>query len=370
MKKIISVILSIMIILSFAMLFGCDNSTDDNPGVASSQPSPENSSNRDSGNGNEITEEMLRNSKPNEYVQEKLAAGIDVLVCLANRERNSMWIEISEGLKTNLEARGYKWADSECQDDMVKMVEQIENFLQMGAALIYADPADASAIRSTIEQVQDAGAWFMVYGTEAPFTNAMMIDTYEAAWRQAEMAAHWVSQRYPDAGEGEILVAGTGMPAVWECLLKTHAYEDFIEQDPRMTLVYWEDFIMDIDSGFRYAEEALLYEPGIRLFISFDIGGATGMSNYLVSQIDRGLVIDDYGVFAAGETSETRKMLSADYEYPSALRGTMLEGENTYQPSLDAILDILEGRVETPCAYWAPLFAVNNIGYVYDTRLQ
>ena len=108
----------------------------------------------------------------------------------------------------------------------------------------------------------------------------------------------------------------------------------------------------------------------IRVFINFDIGAANGVDNYLISQMETGLNIDNYGIFTAGEDNNTRTKLSGNYTEPSAFRGTILDGETLYEAMVQCSLGLLDGTYQTPFEFMQPIYTLTNFGYSYDSRLQ
>ena len=370
MKRLIIIALVLLMLSGMAVMTSCrDDSSDDS--VSATQP---NTSQPDSTSpaedDGEITQEMLENSKPCEYIPEKLEAGMEVYVACAMQDKNFFWELMCNGIRPEVEAIGCTWVESTSNNNVADLLQNIENFGTMGCALIIVNGPDSGSVQSAVETVQASGSMCLIYGEPADFTNVVRIDCYEAAWQQMAMAEAWIAEKYPDAETNPVHIAIMANSANATTKQKTDAYQDYAEQSPLMVESYFEDLVVDIDVGFTAAENALTTDSDIRVFINFDIGAANGVDNYLVSLISTGLNIDDYGIFTAGEDNNTRTKLSGDYTEPSAFRGTILDGETLYEAMVECSLGLLDGTYQTPFEFMQPIYTLTNFGYSYDSRLQ
>ena len=68
-----------------------------------------------------------------------------------------------------------------------------------------------------------------------------------------------------------------------------------------------QDTIYIADQGYTFAEEALIYNPDIRLFIGYTEGVAMGISNYICGRGD--LDPSEYAAFGAGYAEAAAVMI-------------------------------------------------------------
>ena len=83
MKKLVSLILVLLLTFSLIAMVGCSDSNQDaqdNDTPSNSTPDDTSPDGNTPDDGAEITQETLLASKPNEYVPEKLAAGMEVTI--------------------------------------------------------------------------------------------------------------------------------------------------------------------------------------------------------------------------------------------------------------------------------------------------
>lgn len=371
MKKQLCMLLVLFMLFSLFAVSGCTESKDpasQASGQVSQQPGQPSESGQSAGNDGEITKEMLENSKPNEYVQEKLAAGMELYVAFIKIADSFFTNALSNGIKEAVEPLGYTFVESCAEGNGTLVLQQIENFSTMGCTMIALIPHDGDAVRSTVEQAQDNGSFCVIYGEPAPYTNVSRLDTYESAWQQACMAGAWIDYKYPDVDVVHCAVLAVSSNAA--TVYKTYAYQDYVESNPRLEMTFFKDEMDSIEGGVVAAEEALTTDPTIRVFINYDIGCSTGVDQYLVSQISQGLNIDEFGIFTAGENNNTRDQLSPDYAEPTAMRGVILDGETMWEALVDCILGVLDGTYITPYEYMQPIYTMTSFDYSYDSRLE
>jgi len=350
MKKLLALVLAVAMLASLASLAACG----------------ETGSTGQTAQTGEVTKEMMDNSKPNEYVMEKIADGREVQVGFALLIVNFFTEMLANGVKEAVEPLGVTFSYTDAGGDLSQLMSQMENYVQMQCALLVVLPPDGDLIKDTVLAAQEAGTHVLVYGQECHYdTCTVRIDTYESASQQMHMMQAWVDERYPDAGPGEIHMAYTTNDTMAVNQLKGQAYRDVAEADGRFTLAYTEDSVDNVDKGFSFMENAMSVDPDIRVVVSFDIGGAIGMSNYVMANPD--LDPNEFGVFCAGEDSSLRDLLAMSADDEAVLRGTILDGETPYDALAEMSVQLLKGEVAAPHELLQPIYALTGFGYSYDS---
>ncbi|MGI5971499.1 MAG: substrate-binding domain-containing protein [Oscillospiraceae bacterium] len=367
MKKTISMLIALLMVFSVCSLAACgkDNAqaeaTQAPPAEEAAAKAPAEEEPAQAENALDLTK-----TKPNEYIQEKLKAGMEVMVAYLAVGNNFFTQALSEGITAELTPLGYTVDTFFGEDNQMTQINQIDNCVEMGYSLLIIIATDSIVVKDPIMKAQEAGVSVLLYGEPADYTCVVRLDVYESAWQQSEMAGAWIDKVYPDQ---EVRVAVLATSANSANLVKKQSYLDYVEQDPQMNLGYLHEQCMGTDAGFTAAQEAMTSFPDTRVFIDFDIGASIGVNNYLLSQINAGLNIDEFGIFAAGEDNNTRNILSLDYTEPTAFRGTILDGETMWDAVVLMANKILNNEVKAPYEFLQPIFAVTNFGYTYDTRL-
>ena len=378
MKKLLSVVFSLLFLLSLCILPGCQSGQDESSGTPSGQETGSGTGQSQetqppaegSGTETEITQQMLEESKPCEYIQEKLDAGMEVSVAFSGGRDNFFVSSIlSTGVQGVLEDLGFNWIYINANGDIALQITQLENFVQMGIAAIVIQTIDAEAICDTVLAAQEAGTKCILYGVTPSYdTIVVRTDVYECGVQTANMALAWVSQRYPNAGEGEIHAAVFGSAVGVDQIAKTDGMKDTLNADPRITLSYVDDEVGNIDEAYTSMEAAMMYDPDIRLLVCYSLAGAYGGNNYVLTLPDADL--GEFGMFASGTDDITTQMLEEAAAGQGCFRGTILDGENPFIDLANTTVAALFGEIEAPYFFWQPLFSQvsSDLNYSYDSR--
>lgn len=363
MKRILSIILVLSMLFVFAAMAACNN-TDEN---ASAPPSAEPVSQAP------VSEEPdpgidLSATKPNEYIPEKLAAGMDVLVAFLSVEFGSTtMVELDKGLKAGIESAGYKYTSDTFNIDTAVQLSMIENYVTMGAAMVITIIFDPG-LQDVITNAIDAGTYIVCWGGAMPGFDISLATTRDFAHFgevTANMMVAWVEQTYP----GEVVKAGLLNNIGNEMVRsQTDAIMATLDASGVVNTVYTSNAEeQSIDSGFTFAEEALTYDKDVRLMVGFTFSQALGMSNYISSL--SGVDLAEYGVFAGDTDSSAREFADQSTGANGVFRGyAAVGGDAPYEGILPFIYQLLAGEIEPGLIANEPAFCYTNFGYIFDER--
>lgn len=363
MKKVLSIILITCMLFTFAALAACTTtepevsepagSTPVSQAPASKEPEPEID---------------LSNTKPNEHVQEKLAAGMDVLCAfLAVEFGGTTMLALDEGFRNGFEGAGYKYASDTFNFDTTVQRNMIENYVTMGAALVVTLVFDAS-MRDTIDNATAAGTYICAWGgadLEAGISLGTTRDFAQFGRATADMMIAWAEYRYP----GEVVKT-----AIIDSLrdesstAQTSGMKDQLEKSGVINIVYEINAEeLSVDTGFNFAQDVFTFDPETRLFLGWGFSQGLGISNYIAAHI----TVDpsEFGVFAADTDSEARDFTDQSSGPEGTFRGYIaVGGDLPYEGLLPMMLQLLEGTIEPGTVKNEPIFTYTNFGYAYDER--
>ena len=367
MKKALAIILALLMVLSLASLAACAEKKEETkePEAKEETKEPEAET---SGDG-EITEEVLKASKPNEYVQEKLDAGWEMRIDWSLHQDNFFThTQLADGALAMFAEYGFVGqvycADS---DAIANQIIQLENILTAGNCCgVCIQTGDPESLETVVGQLQDAGITVVVYGIKTEYdTIIATADVYNAGYGVGVMASDWVSAKYPDAGPGDIHVAGFGGMTNAANRMLSEGMRDSLAADERFEVTYWgDDEGSTMEQAYDGAAAALLVDPDIRVFACYQMSAGLGVNNYLESQ---GLDLTQYGIFGTSEDDTTASLLEAAAEGKSAFRGTICAGGGVPDTTVAVMIEALLGDgVPLGTMVIDPMYAWTSSDYTCD----
>ncbi|MGI5970686.1 MAG: sugar ABC transporter substrate-binding protein [Oscillospiraceae bacterium] len=375
MKKLTAIALGILIILSLAAFTGCKKSEPGKPS-APEKPAATEAPAADKG-GSEAEapatepEIDLKNTKPGEYIKEKLAAGmqVDVAFCALN-DNFFVKQQLSDPLKQVLEAEGFTYTHYVAQDgNVLEQINQLENLVEMGVACIVIQCGDPTNLQDQVKAAQDAGTIVVIYGIEVPYDVIMtMTNVGEVGRQMAAMGSGWIDQYYPDAGEGDIHTAVFGAQNIPPVVELCNGIIEGVDADPRMlrSITNLND-LTEPEECYNATQDALMVDPDLQLFICFQMSGCLGINNYLMAQA--GLDPWKYAIFGSSDDDTTQQLLDDAAAGKGCFRGTIQAGEYPAATLQKVTLKALYGEIKTPYKEYDPMRAwvSSDMNYHYST---
>lgn len=367
MKKSVSILLACMLLISMFSFAGCGdkkNEEETAPPVENQTPDVE----------QEDTAEKIANSKPNEYVQEKLDAGMKPLVTFVTpRLTSDFVVAIDAGLKQGFEELGYSYNTANADNDTSQIINLIENAVEMSsAAVIVLDIPDG--LGDVCANAEEKGSHIVCFGTEPDFEVAgkVVLDQGEQGKQGALMLHAWLDVAYPDAADGEVHAFITIDNSTVKNKARSDAYKEYIVKDPRITLSYvGEHSNLSMDEGYTLAQNAFTVDPEIRVGLIFNAGAAIGANNYIVANVPEDQ-LDQYGIFCNTQDATLIGMITGKSGETNCIRGTIGQGANggAWYSAFECATALLTGGEEYGYEFYERIYSINNFGYEYDSEQQ
>ena len=358
MKKFLAIVLALVMIFSLASLAACGEKEEETTTtVEETETEPDTPEETE-----EEKMERLNSSKPNEYVAEKLDAGMEVTVALLAVEFGaSAMQELDNGFREGFEAAGYTYTSSAFNLDTALQISSIENYVTMGVALIVTMSFDDSVI-DTVHQAMEAGTYIAMWGSEVSYEVSVSTrrDSAEFGKVVGNMLNAWAEYAHSGEVVKAALLDNISNPAY---IMTVDGIKAAIEEGGVVDIVYEAQAeSMDTESGFSFAENAYTSDSGIQMFIGMTFAQALGMNNFVVSKNVED--INDYGVFAYDKDELAPELLEDE---TSAFRGyAAVGGENQYSFMLGLCLDLLNGDLEPGTVASETLWAKTDFGYEFS----
>jgi len=355
MKKSIAILLAVLMVFSLFSLAACNSDT--NTGTNTGGNSTNTGGGTNTGGDADTSTIDLANTKPNEYIKEKLDAGMEVKIAWQYNNPEGVSAIMTGRFEEELPALGFTFVSTSFDDNATQQIEQIENYVTDGYAIIMGATNDPTAIEDAVRAAEAAGTSFIYYGTipEGDFyTGAASIDLDALGYTSGLIARAWIDQTYPDAGPGDIHVACYGFYIVTETGILSDAIIRAFEDDPRCAIVYTDDYVLGIDAGYTATESAFTVDPDIKIVASYDLYGAYGASNYIASR--PGVNLDEYCVVGTTANPDLQNFLDLTAAGGACFRGTTLGTDDPIEGMYQCLTEIVfGGATDRPHVVLEPL---------------
>lgn len=342
MKRILSAIIAVALIISMAALFGCSKNPSDD----------------------------LSSTKPNEKVQEKLDAGMKPLITFVTPVLSDAFIAtISDLFQRDFEKQGFSYTVADAQGEMSNMLNLLENAVEMKSSAIII-LAFTEGLGDTCAKAEEQGTSIIVFGASPSFEVAgeVVLDMYEQGKQGAYMAHAWLDQVYPNAPDGSVKAMITVNVGQEDNVRRSEAYRTFLPEDPRIDLVYeGPEEANSVDEGFTFAEEAFTMYPDIKVALTFSTSAAMGVNNYIISHFDN---LEEFGVFCNSQDESLVALIQASATNDgSCIRGTIAQGgDEPHEAAYQCVLDLLLGGESFGYKKADRTWALDSFGYEYDSE--
>ncbi len=363
MKKAISVILAILMLVSLVSLSACGKKT-----TQETEVEPEKTAEVEESSA--VTTEMLKNSLPSEYVPEKIEAGEEVIIGYSLNNFNGIGGAVNARLEEELPKMGLSLSVALDEGNSTTQIQNIENFITMGTALILIQTTDVSLLQDVIEEAESKGTLCVLYGDVPKFEMAAYTSTDLEAMGYAAglIVRQWIDINHPDAGEGEIKTAVHGFYQVMPTTIVSDMILQAIKDDPRCDIVYTEDNVSGIESGFTFAENAYTIDSNVRVFVGYNLLGSYGCDQFVMSIPD--VDPSEFCVVGTMYDSDVEKVIELHKEGKSAWIGTVSGNTDPAWGHLECIKQLLFEGVEGPIGLMQEIQTYGAEGYNAGEYLQ
>lgn len=382
MKKLLLIIMVLCMLFALGAMIGCQSEQAETPAgtetpAAGTETPAAGTETPAAGTEAPPAEEVidqatLEASLPNEYIQEKLAAGMEVTFAFCTPSLSSeLMVQLDTGLKAAFEGEGITYISSAFNADSAVQIQQMENYVTMGVAAIMTIVFD-EGFMDTANMVMDAGIHLIYWSSlpSYPISLSLASDHALLGQKVGDLVSAWVDIQYPNAGPGEVHAACFNNDSNTTMIMRNEAAEAAALANPKIDLVHkitTAPTDTTIDVGFRLAEEALTYDPTIKVFWCQNTGLMIGVCNYLESQNISDF--SEYGCFGGDANPTAAEMIDAAKADPSAnaMRGYVTTGlANVWEWPFTNILKLMYGEIEPGSVAPDPVWTYDSIGMDYN----
>ncbi len=343
MKRIVSLVLALTLMLALAACGNDDTGKDQGSGGAPSAATPAGD-------------------------PEKPYAGIKVGYCPPTL--TDAWLAlIAEKVGYYCEEAGMTFTVTEGNGSIETQIQQTENFIAMGCDVIICQPVNVDAFQSIVERARKEGRKVVfwaddpTYDVEACY---MSVDTVQGQLC-GEMALKWADDTFgTDAAPGSIKVAWLTTQYDDRPMAKARqdAMIEVIADDPRFELVFRKDNLTNPVDCMDAMNECLALNPDINVVFTFSDAHAIGANSAVMA--DKSLDYSKIAIFGGSATDEGLALVDQSETNESVIRGlvTFGEGDEYFKGGAEAIMGVIDGTVPLNTPFFCNHEAYNTVGYV------
>ena len=243
-------ILSLVLVLSLALLGGCGNSAQDSSNT---------------GEGTQTAEETEDTEEAGEAAME--------FVYVTQDSANPYFIEVYNGFEAKCQELGITTQLLDSKYDVATQVSFVEDAVQRGVDGIMISPLDENALKTVVDQAKEKG---IVVSAEAqPISNAQIdgsLDEYGIGYAIGSAAAEWINTEQDGQGKALIL-AQDDVEAV---IRRGDGIQDGIMDNAPDAEVVARQNASSTDLGMKVTESVLLAQPDVNVICACDDYTAIG----------------------------------------------------------------------------------------------
>lgn len=241
---------------------------------------------------------------------------------------NSFMQALADSVKAMFEEKEIKCEVAVADGNATKQIEQIENFITMGADLVIVMGVDPTGLTDVCKRAREAGTKVIGFTTDTKEQDVYLGSPSEEVIGQniAVLADQWLRETLSDKEEVAIL----GYSGTPEAANRTKGMkEQFEKLQPNAKVTFLEPESNTFDAAQKAAENLFQTNPNIKAVLCYNSGMALGVNAYVMSQ---GSAVSDkskFGAFGADFNEEAAANIKASKSNESILRGVVSLGTMT-----------------------------------------
>ncbi|MDF2672929.1 MAG: sugar transporter substrate-binding protein [Clostridiales bacterium] len=294
MKKFLSVLISSLMVVG--LLGGCSQKTSTEP-ASSSAPA---------------ATKQVKEPK-------------DTLIALAiSTTQNDFMALVEKQLGDRFKAAGYKFESASADGNSQKQIEQIENFVTMGASEIIVMAVENTSVTDVCKRAMEKGVKIYAFTTNTRAYDAFMgSDESKVGESIANLASKWVDKTFTSSAEGTInavIFSYSGNP---DAAARSKALATIASKNKKIKITKTVELgDNNTDTALKATENLMQTNPETNVILCYNGAMAIGVNSYAMSP--NSLIKDKakFGVFGSELTAEVTKAIEDSANDKSVLRGT------------------------------------------------
>ena len=336
-KKLIAMILAMAMTFSLAACGSSSSSSDDSSAEETTEEAAEEEAEEAEEEAAETEEEESDTAEAVEEAVEESSEGADLtgkkVGFSALMMSSEFFTDMSDQMEEYFTDRGMEYSVADANGNAQTQIQTIENFVSMGMDYIICFVVDASSICDSLAKAREDGAYIIVIGTvlddEDAYDVCISISQYESGQVEAQMAAAWIEETFPDAEDGSIEVGLLTNSENEDAVNRCNGLREIEEYTSKAVIVEEHETTQAEGSaaGQTYAEMILMNNPDVKVILTYGTDQGQGANEAVMA--DSSINTDEFAVFTVDTAEFIRTKIRESASGDSVLRGTVMLGEGT-----------------------------------------
>lgn len=257
---------------------------------------------------------------------------------------------LADNIKAKFEAEGYECQVASADGDATTQIEQIENFITMGAKVVLVMAVDPTGLQDVGKKAIDAGTQIVSFTTQiegGETTYVGSADEKEIGESIAKLGSDWVDKTFVDAAAGSVETVIFGYSGTPEAAERSEGIKK-IEENKKVKVTYMEPESNTLDAAQQAAENLFQTNSDTKLILCYNSGMSNGVNAYVMSG---GSAVSDkakFATFGSDVSEEVMANIAASKEDGSVVRGAVSLGnyETIWNDMWVPMQLILEDRLD------------------------
>ncbi|MCM8709981.1 sugar ABC transporter substrate-binding protein [Clostridium sp. SYSU_GA19001] len=249
----------------------------------------------------------------------------DTLIALAiSTTQNDFMAMVEKQLGDRFKAAGYKFESASADGNSQKQIEQIENFITMGASEIIVMAVENTSVTDVCKKAMEKGVKIYAFTTNTGSYDAFMgSDESKVGESIANLASKWVDKAFASAGDktvNAVIFSYSGNP---DAAARSKALASIAEKNKKVKITKTVELgDNNTDTALKATENLMQTNPETNVILCYNGSMAIGVNSYAMSP--NSLIKDKskFGVFGSELTTEVTKAIEDSKDNKSVLRGT------------------------------------------------
>lgn len=234
---------------------------------------------------------------------------------------------LADMVKAKIEAEGYECQVASADGDATTQIEQIENFVTMGAKMVIVMAVDPTGLQDVGKKAMESGTEIVAFTTKIDGGETTYVGSAsekEIGTAIATLGSDWVNKTFPDAADGSIETVIMGYSGTPEASDRSEGIKEEIAKNTKCKVTYMEPESNSLDAAQLAAENLFQTNPDTKLILCYNSGMSNGVNAYIMSS---GLTVEDKATFGSDVSGEVMANIGASKTNASIVRGVVSLGD-------------------------------------------
>jgi ABC-type sugar transport system substrate-binding protein len=230
-------------------------------------------------------------------------------------------------VKEKFEAEGYECQVASADGDATTQIEQIENFVTMGAKMVLVMAVDPTGLQDVGKKAMESGTEIVAFTTKIEGGETTYVGSAsekEIGTAIATLGSDWVNKTFADAKDGSIETVIFGYSGTPEAADRSKGIQEEISKNTKCKVTYMEPESNTLDAAQQAAENLFQTNPDTKLILCYNSGMSNGVNAYIMSS---GLSVEDKATFGSDISGEVMANIGASKTNASIVRGAVSLGD-------------------------------------------